>query len=125
PEAPVEPAPPPSPALPLAPAAPVVPPPPLGPPLPAVPPPPPPGWHAAASTAAVTNAESAVDTLAIMPPTAHVDRFCSEKAVFASALALVAMSCAETRNLGSSDPHGRLPVDERNPIVLANDGADD
>ena len=35
------------------------------------------------------------------------------------------MSCAETRNLGSSAPTDCLPVDERNPIVLANDGADD
>jgi hypothetical protein len=42
-----------------------------------------------------------------------------------SALALVAMSCTESRDLGSSVPHGRLPVDERNPIVLANDGAED
>ena len=35
------------------------------------------------------------------------------------------MSCTESRNLGSSAPHGLLPVDERNPIVLANDGPDD
>ena len=41
------------------------------------------------------------------------------------ALAAGAVSCTETRNLGSSAPHGLLPVDERNPIVLANDGADD
>jgi hypothetical protein len=41
------------------------------------------------------------------------------------ALALVAIACSESRNLGSSAPHGLLPVDERNPIVLANDGADD
>jgi hypothetical protein len=54
-----------------------------------------------------------------------VTRFCSEKSIVAPALALVALSCAETRNLGSSAPHGLLPVDERNPIVLANDGADD
>ena len=40
-------------------------------------------------------------------------------------IALVAMSCTETRDLGSSVPHGHLPVDERNPIVLANDGAYD
>ena len=40
-------------------------------------------------------------------------------------LALETMSCNETRDLGSSVPHGRLPVDERNPIVLANDGAYD
>ena len=42
-----------------------------------------------------------------------------------AALALAALGCMETRNLGSSAPHGPLPVDERNPIVLANDGADD
>jgi hypothetical protein len=36
-----------------------------------------------------------------------------------------AMGCTTTRDLGSSVPHGRLPVDERNPIVLANDGAYD
>jgi hypothetical protein len=40
-------------------------------------------------------------------------------------LALLAMGCAESRNLGSSVPHGLLPVDERNPILLANDGVTD
>jgi hypothetical protein len=44
---------------------------------------------------------------------------------FSVAVALVAMGCVETRDLGSSVPHGKLPVDERNPIVLANDGAFD
>ena len=44
---------------------------------------------------------------------------------FRLALALVVLSCSETRDLGSTVPHGRLPVDERNPIVLVNDGADD
>ena len=38
---------------------------------------------------------------------------------------LVTTSCDQTRDLGSSVPHGKLPVDERNPIVLVNDGADD
>jgi hypothetical protein len=41
------------------------------------------------------------------------------------ALAVLALGCSETRNLGSSVPHGLLPVDERNPILLANDGASD
>lgn len=41
------------------------------------------------------------------------------------AVALGALSCAETRDLGSSVPHGKLPVDERNPVVLVNDGPDD
>ena len=41
------------------------------------------------------------------------------------ALVLLALGCAESRNLGSSVPHGFLPVDERNPILLANDGATD
>jgi hypothetical protein len=54
-----------------------------------------------------------------------VGRFCTEKGIAATALALLAMSCTETRNLGSSTPHGLLPVDERNPIVLVNDATDD
>src|SRR6478735_10118934 len=33
----------------------------------------------------------------------------------------VVLGCSETRNLGSSSPHGLLPVDERNPILLTND----
>ena len=41
------------------------------------------------------------------------------------ALAVLALGCSETRNLGTSVPHGLLPVDERNPILLANDGATD
>jgi hypothetical protein len=40
-------------------------------------------------------------------------------------LAVLALGCSESRNLGSSVPHGLLPVDERNPILLANDGAYD
>lgn len=42
-------------------------------------------------------------------------------------LAGVAVGCTEPRNLGTTVPHGRggLPIDERNPIVLTNDGADD
>jgi hypothetical protein len=51
--------------------------------------------------------------------------FCSEKRLVAVAVALGAIGCTETRDLGSSAPHGKLPVDERNPIVLVNDGADD
>jgi hypothetical protein len=45
--------------------------------------------------------------------------------LFVAWLALAAGSCAESRNLGTSVPHGRLPIDERNPIVLVNDGAFD
>ncbi len=41
------------------------------------------------------------------------------------ALAALALGCSESRNLGSSVPHGLLPVDERNPILLTNDGATD
>ena len=41
------------------------------------------------------------------------------------ALAVLALGCSESRNLGSSVPHGLLPVDERNPILLANDGVTD
>ena len=41
------------------------------------------------------------------------------------AFAALALGCSESRNLGSTVPHGLLPVDERNPILLANDGATD
>jgi hypothetical protein len=39
--------------------------------------------------------------------------------------AALAQSCMQTRDLGSDAPHGLLPVDERNPVLLANDGAFD
>lgn len=41
------------------------------------------------------------------------------------ALAVLVLACSESRNLGSTVPHGLLPVDERNPILLANDGVYD
>jgi hypothetical protein len=37
------------------------------------------------------------------------------------ALVLAAAGCTEAFDAGSSRPHGLLPVDERNPIVLTND----
>jgi len=37
----------------------------------------------------------------------------------------VTLGCSDSRNLGSSNPHGLLPVDERNPILLVNDGVKD
>jgi hypothetical protein len=41
----------------------------------------------------------------------------------AAALSLVLLAaCGVTLDGGSDHPHGRLPVDERNPILLANDG---
>jgi hypothetical protein len=45
----------------------------------------------------------------------------------APALALIGTctSCSVSLDAGSTQPHGKLPVDERNPIVLANDGAYD
>jgi hypothetical protein len=41
------------------------------------------------------------------------------------AIAFGGAGCMETRNLGSTVQHGSLPVDERNPILLVNDGAYD
>lgn len=38
-------------------------------------------------------------------------------------LALVAAGCTGTLDAGSTRPHGLLPVDERNPMVLVNDNA--
>ena len=43
----------------------------------------------------------------------------------AIAMALVAGGCTETFDAGSNHPHGLLPVDERNPVLLLNDGIDD
>jgi hypothetical protein len=40
-------------------------------------------------------------------------------------LAFVAGACTETFDAGSNRPHGLLPVDERNPVVIINDGAYD
>jgi hypothetical protein len=47
--------------------------------------------------------------------------------LFRAALASVAIgaACTQTLDAGSNHPHGILPVDERNPLVLTNDGADD
>jgi len=39
--------------------------------------------------------------------------------------ALCAGACAETRDLGTTVPRGKLPVDGRNPILLMNDGVYD
>jgi hypothetical protein len=42
-----------------------------------------------------------------------------------SALALGTGACTEDYDAGRNQMHGRLPVDERNPIVLLNDGESD
>jgi hypothetical protein len=41
------------------------------------------------------------------------------------AVALTGAGCSTRYDVGSTIPHGRLPVDERNPILLVNDGAYD
>lgn len=46
-------------------------------------------------------------------------------ALVAGVIALAAGGCSDVRDLGWSTPHGKLPVDERNPVVLLNDGAYD
>lgn len=49
-----------------------------------------------------------------------------EPAVAALTLAiLLGAGCTEMLDAGSNHPHGILPVDERNPALLMNDGADD
>jgi hypothetical protein len=40
-------------------------------------------------------------------------------------LGLSALGCVETRDLGSTVHHGALPVDQRNPVILANDSANE
>jgi hypothetical protein len=49
----------------------------------------------------------------------------SARGVTAMIVAVAGISCMETRDLGSTIPHGKLPVDERNPIVLMNDNVFD
>jgi hypothetical protein len=41
------------------------------------------------------------------------------------ALALASGACTEAFDAGSNTPHGALPVDERNPMILVNDGSTD
>ncbi len=45
--------------------------------------------------------------------------------VRAAVFGVITLGCSETRDLGSTSPHGLLPVDERNPVVLANDNVYD
>ena len=46
-------------------------------------------------------------------------------ALIASLVAVLAGGCAETRDLGMTVPRGNLPVDDRNPMLLLNDGFTD
>jgi hypothetical protein len=46
-------------------------------------------------------------------------------AAAAAAVVSIGAACTQTIDAGSSRPHGPLPVDERNPVVLTNDGFDD
>lgn len=46
-------------------------------------------------------------------------------AAFAIAALMGVSGCTETLDAGSSRPHGLLPVDERNPLVVINDGTVD
>ena len=41
------------------------------------------------------------------------------------AVTLAACACSETYDVGSTRPHGLLPIDERNPLVVMNDGPND
>jgi hypothetical protein len=41
------------------------------------------------------------------------------------ALALAVTGCGQALDAGQYESHGPLPVDERNPVILSNDGADD
>src|SRR6266567_2976420 len=43
----------------------------------------------------------------------------------ALAIAVIAGGCTETLDAGYNDPSGLLPVDQRNPLILLNDGAYD
>ena len=49
----------------------------------------------------------------------------ARRCLLALATAVVAGGCTETLDAGYDRPAGLLPVDERNPIILLNDGAYD
>src|SRR5262245_22965579 len=48
-----------------------------------------------------------------------------EGSVAALTLALMGAGCTELLDASSNHPHGILPVDERNPVLLTNDGSED
>jgi hypothetical protein len=52
---------------------------------------------------------------------------CLERQISTAAmmLGLLGAGCTEMLDAGSNHPHGILPVDERNPVLLTNDGSDD
>lgn len=41
--------------------------------------------------------------------------------LWTTTLGIALSGCGETLNAGASQPHGPLPVDERNPLILVND----
>jgi hypothetical protein len=59
------------------------------------------------------------------PSKSTIKRACGVPLVVVSVLAMAAAGCTETYDAGSNSPHGLLPVDERNPIVLVNDSESD
>jgi hypothetical protein len=51
--------------------------------------------------------------------------FARQMRLLTLAFALAASACTQTFDAGHNRPHGLLPVDQRNPIILLNDGAYD
>jgi hypothetical protein len=51
--------------------------------------------------------------------------FARQMRLLTLASALAASACTQTFDVGHNRPHGLLPVDQRNPIILLNDGAYD
>jgi len=59
------------------------------------------------------------------PSESTFKRACGVPLAVASVLAMAIAGCTETYDAGGNSPHGLLPVDERNPIVLVNDSESD
>ena len=55
----------------------------------------------------------------------HMTLRAASRCLLALATAVVAGGCTETLDAGYNRPNGLLPIDERNPIILLNDGAYD
>ncbi len=51
--------------------------------------------------------------------------FARQMRLLTLAFALATSACTQTFDVGHNRPHGLLPVDQRNPIILLNDGAYD
>jgi hypothetical protein len=61
----------------------------------------------------------------VLPDTTSARQSSSLRVALVVGVALTAAACRETLDAGHSRPHGPLPIDERNPVILYNDAERD